>query len=71
VATPVNAPMVGKILSLAANVGDVVQEDDTIIVMEAMKMEIEIVAPASGTVTEIRVAPGDSVDPDTVVAVIE
>lgn len=70
-ATPVNAPMVGKILSLAANVGDVVQEDDTIIVMEAMKMEIEIVAPASGTVTEIRVAPGDSVDPDTVVAVIE
>lgn len=70
-ATPVNAPMVGKILSLAANVGDVVQEDDTIVVMEAMKMEIEIVAPASGTITEIRVAPGDSVDPDTVVAVIE
>jgi glutaconyl-CoA/methylmalonyl-CoA decarboxylase subunit gamma len=71
VATPVNAPMVGKILNLVANVGDPVQEDDTIIVMEAMKMEIEIVAPASGTLTEMRVAPGDSVDPDTVVAVIE
>ncbi len=69
--TPVNAPMVGKILNLVASVGDVVQEDDTIIVMEAMKMEIEIVAPASGTVTEIRVAPGDSVDPDTVIAVID
>lgn len=69
--TPVNAPMVGKILNVVANVGDSVQEDDTIVVMEAMKMEIEIVAPASGTVTEIRVATGDSVDPDTVVAVIE
>ena len=69
--TPVNAPMVGKILNVVANVGDSVQEDDTIVVMEAMKMEIEIVAPTSGTVTEIRVAAGDSVDPDTVVAVIE
>lgn len=63
--------MVGKILNVVANVGDAVQEDDTIIVMEAMKMEIEIVAPASGTVSEIKVAAGDSVDPDTVVAVIE
>jgi len=71
VPTPVNAPMVGKILNVVANVGDSVQEDDTIVVMEAMKMEIEIVAPTSGTVTEIRVAAGDSVDPDTVVAVIE
>lgn len=69
--TPVNAPMVGKILNVVANVGDSVQEDDTIVVMEAMKMEIEIVAPTGGTVTEIRVAAGDSVDPDTVVAVIE
>ena len=69
-ATSVNAPMVGKILRLEANVGDTVQEDDTIIVMEAMKMEIEIVAPEGGTISEIRVAAGDSVDPDTVVAVI-
>jgi biotin carboxyl carrier protein len=70
-ATAVNAPMVGKILNIVANVGDRVQEDDTIVVMEAMKMEIEIVAPASGTIAEIRVATGDSVDPDTIVAVIE
>ena len=69
-ATSVNAPMVGKILRVEANVGDSVNEDDTIIVMEAMKMEIEIVAPESGTISEIRVAAGDSVDPDTVVAVI-
>jgi biotin carboxyl carrier protein len=71
VPTPVNAPMVGKILNVVASVGDAVQEDDTIIVMEAMKMEIEIVAPAGGTIAEIKVAAGDSVDPDSVVAVIE
>ena len=70
-AVEVNAPMVGKILNIVANVGDHVEEDDTIVVMEAMKMEIEIVAPASGTVTEIKVAAGDAVDPDTVVAVID
>ena len=70
-ATPVNAPMVGKILRVEANVGQTVHEDDTIVVMEAMKMEIEIVAPESGIISEIRVAAGDSVDPDTIVAVIE
>ncbi len=70
-ATPVNAPMVGKILRIETKVGDQVAEDDTILVMEAMKMEIEVVAPAGGTLAEIRVAPGDAVDPDTVVAVIE
>ncbi len=63
--------MVGKILNIVASVGTQVEEDETIIVMEAMKMEIEIVAPEAGVVSEIRVAAGDAVDPDTVVAVIE
>jgi biotin carboxyl carrier protein len=63
--------MVGKILNVVANVGDHVEEDDTIAVMEAMKMEIEVVAPAGGTVSQINVAVGDAVDPDTVIAVIE
>jgi biotin carboxyl carrier protein len=70
-ATEVNAPMVGKILRVVAKVGDRVEEDETIVVMEAMKMEIEVVAPEGGVVSEIRVADGDAVDPDTVVAVIE
>ena len=70
-ATPVTAPMVGKIVRLVANVGDHVEEDDPIVVMEAMKMEIEIVAPATGTLASIAVAPGDSVTPDTVLATIE
>ncbi|HZT08902.1 MAG TPA: acetyl-CoA carboxylase biotin carboxyl carrier protein subunit [Chloroflexota bacterium] len=70
-ATPVNAPMVGKILTIVGSVGDHVDEDETILVMEAMKMEIEVVAPAAGVIAEIRVAPGDAVDPDTVVATID
>jgi biotin carboxyl carrier protein len=71
VATPVEAPMVGKVLQVLVNVGDTVAEDDTLIVMEAMKMEINVVAPVGGRVAEIRVAPGDAVETDQVVAVIE
>lgn len=63
--------MLGKILRLVAKPGDRVEEDETILVMEAMKMEIEVVAPASGTLVEFKVAPGDAVDADDVVAVIE
>src|SRR6266536_785111 len=58
-ATEVMAPMVGKVLRLAAKVGDHVNEDDPVVVIEAMKMEIEVVAPAGGTISEIKVAPGD------------
>ena len=70
-ATPVEAPMVGKVPQVLVNVGDTVAEDDTLIVMEAMKMEINVVAPAGGRVAELRVAPGDSVETDQVVATIE
>ncbi len=69
-ATLVMAPMVGKILNLVAQVGNQVEEGETILVMEAMKMEIDVVAPASGTLQEINVAPGDSVNPRRVLAVI-
>ena len=70
-ATPVEAPMVGKILQVLVQPGDTVEEDDTLIVMEAMKMEVNVVAPTAGRVAEIRVAVGDSVETDQVVAVIE
>ena len=70
-ATPVEAPMVGKVLQVLVQVGDEVAEDDPVVVMEAMKMEINVVAPTSGRISEVRVAPGDSVDTDQVVAVIE
>jgi biotin carboxyl carrier protein len=71
VATPVEAPMVGKILQVLVKVGDQVVEDDTIVVMEAMKMEINVVAPSAGRIAELNVAAGDSVDTDQVLATIE
>ena len=68
---PVTAPMLGKILRFAVQPGAAVQEDDTVLVMEAMKMEIEVTAPVAGTVAEFTVSQGQSVDADAVVAYIE
>jgi biotin carboxyl carrier protein len=70
-ATPITAPMVGKILKVEKNVGDHVDEDDVVIVMEAMKMEIPVVAPASGTLKELKVEPGQAVEADQVLGQIE
>jgi len=70
-ATPVTVPMVGKIISVSVKVGDRIKEDDQVAVLEAMKMEMPIVAPVSGTVKEIRVAPGQEVEAEAVIAMIE
>jgi biotin carboxyl carrier protein len=63
--------MVGKIISVSVKVGDKVKEDDQVAVLEAMKMEMPIVAPVAGRVKEIRVAPGQEVEAEAVIAVIE
>lgn len=55
------APMPGKILSVAVEVGDQVKEKDTLCTLEAMKMEMAIAAPAAGTVREVRAQVGGSV----------
>lgn len=70
-AEPVTAPMLGKVLRLVARPGGRVGEDETVLVLEAMKMEIEVVAPVSGTLAEFRVAPGQAVDAGDVLALIE
>ncbi|HEY7167070.1 MAG TPA: acetyl-CoA carboxylase biotin carboxyl carrier protein subunit [Candidatus Binatia bacterium] len=70
-ATSVQAPMVGKVLKLEKAVGDRVEEDDVVLVMEAMKMEIPIVAPVSGTLKELRVSAGQAVEAEQELAVIE
>ncbi len=62
--------MLGKVLRLVAQPGARVREDETLLVMEAMKMEIEVVAPRDGTLVEFRVAPNQAVDAGDVVAVI-
>lgn len=70
-ATPVTAPMVGKVLRVEKKVGDTVEEDEVVIVMEAMKMEIPVVAPASGTVKDIRVSAGQAVEAEDILAEID
>jgi acetyl-CoA carboxylase biotin carboxyl carrier protein len=70
-ATEVTVPMVGKIVNVLVKVGDKVSEDDQIATLEAMKMEMPIVAPVGGVIKEISVTAGQEVDADTVLAIIE
>jgi acetyl-CoA carboxylase biotin carboxyl carrier protein len=70
-ATPVTAPMVGKILKIEKNIGDSIDEDDIVLVMEAMKMEIPVVAPTGGVLKDIKVSPGQAVEADQLLAEIE
>ena len=70
-ATSVTVPMVGKIVSVTVKAGDRVEENDQVAVLEAMKMEMPIVAPAPGTVKEICVKAGQEVEAEAVIAVIE
>ena len=70
-ATNVEAPMVGKVLKVEKQPGERVEEDEVVIVMEAMKMESPVVAPTTGTVKEIKVAPGQAVEAEQVLAIIE
>jgi len=70
-ATPVTAPMVGKILRVEKKVGERVAEDDVIVVMEAMKMEIPVVAPSPGVLRKIQVSPGQAVEAGEVLAEID
>jgi pyruvate carboxylase subunit B len=66
------APMPGKITKVKVKVGDNVKEGDVMAVMEAMKMEIELVAPASGVVKELNMNEGEAIKTTgAVLAVIE
>jgi biotin carboxyl carrier protein len=70
-ATTIEAPMVGKVLKIEKQVGDRVEEDDVVIVMEAMKMEIPVVAPTGGVLKEVKVSPGQAVEAEQVLAIID
>lgn len=62
-ADALQAPMPGTILRILVNVGDAVSENQPLMILEAMKMENEIVATSAGTVTGIHVSQGQSVNP--------
>jgi acetyl-CoA carboxylase biotin carboxyl carrier protein len=63
--------MVGKIVSVTVKVGDRVEENDQVAVLEAMKMEMPLVAPVGGMIKEVRVKAGQEVDAEATIAVIE
>lgn len=67
----VTAPMPGKVVRVFVTPGDVVQARQGLVVVEAMKMENELRAARAGTVREVRVAEGESVEPGAVLVVLE
>jgi len=67
----ITAPMGGKVLDVKVKPGDTVNEDDEVLIIEAMKMELPIVATGSGTVKEVKCNKGDTVEADAVLVVLE
>ena len=67
---PLRAPMPGMIVRYSKQVGDAVSKGDTVVILEAMKMENALPAPADGTVTAINFSTGDTVAKDDVLCVI-
>ena len=67
----VNAPMPGTILSVNVKVGDAVKKGQVLVVLEAMKMENEIMSPDDGTVTFVGVNQGATVESGSAICVIE
>jgi acetyl-CoA carboxylase biotin carboxyl carrier protein len=67
----IKAPMAGKIIDIKVNVGDAVNEGDEVVILEAMKMELPVVAEVSGTVKEINCIKGEGVEGEAVLVVLE
>ena len=66
----IEAGAAGKVFKIEANVGQAVKKGDAVVIVEAMKMEIPVVAPEDGTVASINVAVGDAVDPGALLATL-
>ena len=66
----VKAGAAGKVFKIEANVGQSVKKGDAVVIIEAMKMEIPVVAPEDGTVASIDVAVGDAIESGAVLATL-
>ena len=66
----VKAGAAGKVFKIEASVGQSVKKGDAVVIIEAMKMEISVVAPEDGTVASIDVAVGDAIESGAVLATL-
>jgi acetyl-CoA carboxylase biotin carboxyl carrier protein len=67
----IEAHITGNVWKIEVSVGDEVEDGDTVVILESMKMEIPVEAEDDGTVKEIRCAEGDSVSEGDVLVVLE
>jgi acetyl-CoA carboxylase biotin carboxyl carrier protein len=67
----VKAPMVGKIIEIVVDAGGRVEAEGDLLIIESMKMEIPVAAPKAGTVREVRVAVGDTVQEGDILLVLD
>ena len=67
----ISSTIPGKIVSIAVEEGDIVAEGDVVMILEAMKMQNEIQAPLSGSVTAVNCKPGDSIEANSPLIVIQ
>jgi len=67
----VKSEITGKVWKIETKAGDKLKEDDPILILESMKMEIPIMAPADGTLVEILVAEEDSIEEGQTVALFD
>ena len=65
------APMGGKVIDVKVKPGDAVNDGDEVVILEAMKMELPVVAEASGTVKEVKYNQGDTVEAEGVLITLE
>lgn len=66
----IKAPMGGKVIKVSVSVGDQIGEDDEVAVLEAMKMEMPILSEDDGTVSEVKVEAGQTVEAEQVLVVL-
>ena len=66
----ISAPMPGKVLEVKVKAGDAVKAGDVLMILEAMKMQNEIMAPADGTISDVRISAGQTVGTGDVMIVM-
>ncbi len=70
-AEEVRSPLSGNVWTVSVEAGQRVEEDDELLVIEALKMENPVYAPCDGTIKEVKVRKGDKVEEDDLLVVIE